>query len=90
MSLTGGDFNIMDNKVANLASGTANLALGTVNTGLEVANKGVETVGVVANAGLDATGKIANSGFRATRILNADFISFYISLMSFFLYISYY
>lgn len=28
--------------------------------------------------------------FRATRILNADFISFYISLMSFFLYISYY
>ena len=28
--------------------------------------------------------------FRATRILNADFISFYISLMSFFLYISCY
>ena len=27
---------------------------------------------------------------RATRILNADVISFYISLMSFFLYISYY
>ena len=35
-------------------------------------------------------GTILFTVFRATRILNADFISFYISLMSFFLYISYY